>query len=439
MDNNEEFYDTFETYEQLNLSIIMDDPDIIRNFHSEQSHTQEDNEKIEEISKYKTDCYLPINKTTLFSWTTKNLTKKTNKDIKEFSGLEVIQEIILEKEHNRNWVLKFSPDCNYLALAGESPIILMFHIYKKCSERNPDILEMPIQYSGHNQSIINIVWEFDSQSFLSCSADCLVLLWRTGHTIPIKQFIHCNIVTCIGFYPIDSNIFFTGCLDKKVCLWSINEEKIDNTYQVQGLITAGSYSPNGLLLALGMSNGGCIFYEVHHNVLTYLTQIHCKNRTGFKSSGKKVTGIEYQDDQYVLISTNDSRIRLYNLTDFRIIQKYKGGISEQYPIRCTFSHNFIHIIRGSEDGKVFVWNTFKAETKKKWIRRPDEKNNSCEYFKLNKSKGNSDAVFAPSNIIARVQRDYIDGGSEVIISHIIISSVAGRLYVLYNQFKNVPW
>ena len=103
-----------------------------------------------------------------------------------------------------------------------------------------------------------------------------------------------------------------------------------------------------------MSNGGCIIYEVHQIVLIYLTQIDCRNRTGFKSSGKKITGIEFHDDQYLLIGTNDSRIRLYNLNDFRLLQKYKGGICEDLPIRCTFSHNFSHVIRGSEDGNVFI-------------------------------------------------------------------------------------
>ena len=42
-------------------------------------------------------------------------------------------------------------------------------------------------------------------------------------------------------------------------------------------------------------------------------------------------------------------------------------------------------------------------------------------------------------LIAKVQNDYIESGSEIIISHIVITSSGGRLYVLYNQFKNVPW
>jgi WD40 repeat protein len=247
-------------------------------------------------------------------------------------------------------------------------------------------------------------------------------------------------VTCIGFNPIHTGIFFTGSLSKKLCLWTLNEGKIENTYQTQGLITSASYSPNGEILAVGLSNGECIIYEAHNTVLTFLTQIQCKNRKGFKSSGKNVTGIEFQDDQYLLITTNDSRIRLFSLENFTNLQKYKGGKCEQCPLTATFSHNFVHVIRGSEDGKVIIWNTFKTISKKRWNFGGDSaKNSSYEYFEITKCKGQSDAVFAPSEILRRVQEKYLEAGSDIIISHIIVCSAGGKLAVLYNQFKNVPW
>ena len=440
MDSDIEFFDAYETIEQLHISVCLDSPEHISLFHTDTICNRGEEDRSQFLSEFKTDVSMPAKKTTLFSWTTKNLTKKANKDIKEFSGLEVIQEIPLSKEHQRNWVLVFSPDSLSLAFAGESSQILIFPVSKYNTEQSLDLLGPPDCYTGHSQSVISITWDPTSQCFLSCSVDFMVLLWKIGHTVPINQFIHNNIVTCLGFSPSDPDIFYTGSLGKIISLWSVSENKLKNTYQTQGLLTAGTYSPNGLLLALGMSNGECVIYETHNTVLTFLTQIHCKNRKGFKSSGKKVTGIEFQDDQYLLVSTNDSRIRLYNLADFRILQKYKGGTCEQYPIQATFSHNFVHVIRGSEDGKIFIWNTFKAQSKKRWIfTESNEKNGSVEYFCLVKGKSNSNAIFAPGDVVCRVQNDYIGSDSELIISHIIIVAVGGTLYVLYNQFKNIPW
>jgi WD40 repeat protein len=438
METNDEFYDAFETLEELSMNITPNFENTHRVLNT--SPTQENSKELGDLSEYKTDVSLPGRKSTLFSWTTVNLSSQKNKDVKEFSGLEIIQEIVLDDDFKRNWVLKFSPNGKYLALAGESPIIFIFPVSQYNSEKSLNLLEFPQKYAGHSQSVINITWEKSSESFLSFSVDNLVLLWKIGQNIPIKQFLYSNIVTCAGFYPSNSNVFYTGSLDKKICLWTIEEGIIENTYQAQGLITAGSYSPNGNILAIGLSNGECIIYEAHNIVLTFITQIHCKNRKGLKSNGKKVTGIEFHDDQYLLLSTNDSRIRLYSLTDFILLQKYSGGICEQYPIRSTFSHNFVHVIRGSEDGKVYVWNTFKAESKRKWIFRDNTiKNKSFEYFSLSKKKSVSDSIFAPSEVLNRVQKDYMSSGSEVIISHIILCSVSGKLSVLYNQFKNVPW
>ena len=441
METGEEFFDAFETIEQINISLALGTDESIVGFNSDPIRTSDLPSRIEDFSEYKTDVCLPAKKSTLFSWTTQNLAKKNCKDVKEFSGLEIIQEIPLLEDLQRNWVLKFSPDNNYLIVAGESPTILIFSVYcKNNTEKSSNLLGSLEKYTGHNQSIISVSWNLSSESFISCGVDCLVLLWNIGQTVPIKQFILTNIVTCLGFSPIHNSIFYTGSLDKKICLWSVDEETIENTYQAQGLVTAGSYSPNGLLLAVGMSNGQCVFYEVYNCVLTFLTQIYCKNRKGIKSSGKKVTGIEFQDDQYVLICTNDSNIRLFNLADFSVLQKYKGGVCEQFPIKSSFSHNFVHVIRGSEDGKVYVWNTFKSEKKKKWsFGRSGIKNNSYEYFSLTKQKTNSNAIFAPYEILHDVQNSYLNSGSEIIISHIIISCIAGKLFVLYNQFKNVPW
>ncbi|OMJ66234.1 hypothetical protein SteCoe_37000 [Stentor coeruleus] len=440
MASDEEFYDACETFEQLNCTepAVEQTPRI---FFTDTALNQNSHQKIVDFAEYKTDVSLPASKMELFSWTTLNLAKKTNKEVKEFSGLEIIQTINLSSNSKRNWILKFSPDSKYLALAGESSIITLFKVVGHLSEKSPNIFDNPEEYKGHEQSIVSISWNIDSEHFLSCGIDCLVLLWKIGFTIPIRQFLHDNIVTCIGFNPLNSNIFYSGTLGKKIFLWTVNEGILENTYQTQGLITAGSYSNNGSLMAIGLSNGECIIYEVNNAVLTFITQVHCRNRKGLKSGGKKVTGIEFHDDQYLLITTNDSRIRLYSLENFSLLQKYKGGKCNEYPLQTTFSHNSVHIIRGSEDGNTYIWNTFKTNPKRRWssLFTSSTKNNGYEYFTISKDKTLCNSIFGSSDLVKKVQNDYLLTGSEIIISHIILTTSNQKLYVLYNQFKNVPW
>ena len=438
MENNEEFFDAFETIEQLNHSILKEPDEDRVLFFTDRPKQRKLSQSSQDLAEYKTDLVLPSQKTELFSWTTLNLVKKNNKDIKEFSGLEIVQE--LQIRNQKNWVMKFSPDSKYFIMAGESPVIQVFKVSGKVTEKSLGLLGEVEDYNGHEQSVIDVEWDQSSEAFLSCGVDCLVLYWRVGHSIPTKQFVHDHIVTCIGFSPKNSCLFFTGSLSKKLTFWALPEGNVENMYQIKGLITSAKFSPEANILALGLSHGECILYEVHNAVITFLTQLDCKNRKGFKSNGKKVTNISFQDDQYILICTNDSRIRLFSLQTFSLLQKYKGGKCEQYPIGSAFSHNFIHVIRGSEDGSVYIWNTFKTESKSRWkLAFKGIKNSSYEYFNIKKQKSCSNAIFSTSEIVKNVQNELIFDGSEIIISHIILVSCSGKLYVLYNQFKNVPW
>jgi hypothetical protein len=47
-------------------------------------------------------------------------------------------------------------------------------------------------------------------------------------------------------------------------------------------------------------------------------------------------------------------MRLFSLQDYSLKQKYKGLSNEESPIKSTFSHNFMHVISGSDSGDVFI-------------------------------------------------------------------------------------
>jgi len=59
----------------------------------------------------------------------------------------------------------------------------------------------------------------------------------------------------------------------------------------------------------------------------------------------------------MLITSNDSRVRLYHLSDYSLVCQYKGLINNNYQIKATFSENGNYIICGSEDHNVYIWDT----------------------------------------------------------------------------------
>ncbi|CAN0438364.1 unnamed protein product [Discosporangium mesarthrocarpum] len=85
--------------------------------------------------------------------------------------------------------------------------------------------------------------------------------------------------------------------------------------------------------------------------MRYFTQVECRNRRGPLKSGRKVTGLAFKGEE-VLVTTNDSRLRLYNTEDFGMSAKYKGLSNDSLQIKASFSEDGQRIICGSENGKV---------------------------------------------------------------------------------------
>ena len=58
----------------------------------------------------------------------------------------------------------------------------------------------------------------------------------------------------------------------------------------------------------------------------------------------------------LLVTTNDSRIRLYDMDDYSMLCKYKGLTNDELQIRAHFSADGKQIICGSENQHVYVWS-----------------------------------------------------------------------------------
>jgi WD40 repeat protein len=57
----------------------------------------------------------------------------------------------------------------------------------------------------------------------------------------------------------------------------------------------------------------------------------------------------------ILITTNDSRLRLMSLSDYSVIRSFKGLKNSNFQIYGSFSDGGNYIICGSEDQQVFMW------------------------------------------------------------------------------------
>ncbi|OBZ87960.1 putative WD repeat-containing protein C3H5.08c [Choanephora cucurbitarum] len=318
---------------------------------------------------------------------------KQKKGQKEFSRLVLAQTITtsqLETGNRRNsielaadpgpnhpygaiWAMRFSKDGRYLATAGQNCIIHVWKLInpqKQPSEDNIDPISNKIideseviEYTGHTADILELAWS-KNHFLLSSSIDHSVRLWHPTQENCLCVFQHPDLVTSVEFHPKDDRFFVSGCMDGRVRIWSIPEKRVAFWNEVPGnqCITAVTFTLDGKTVIIGTSDGHCFFYETQS--LKYITQISISTsgRNTSSKKGPKITGIETMPgmlpgEEKILVTSNDSKIRLYNIKDKSLMFKYKGSENSMLQTKATFSDDGRYIISGSDNCHTYIWRT----------------------------------------------------------------------------------
>lgn len=200
---------------------------------------------------------------------------------------------------------------------------------------------------------------------LSSSMDKTVRLWHISRSECLCCFKHSDFVTSIQFHPRDDRFFLAGSLDTKLRLWSIPDKSVAFVTAVPDMITAVAFTPDGRYSIAGCLNGMLNIYDTEG--LKVSAQIHVRSARGRNAKGSKITGIDTmavpKDDAQdgtegnikLLVTSNDSRIRLYDFNDRSLEAKFRGNENTCSQIRATFTNDGKYIICGSEDRRAYVW------------------------------------------------------------------------------------
>lgn len=289
------------------------------------------------------------------------------------------------------WAMEFSKDGKYLAAAGTDKIVRVWAVLSSPEDRaqhekqesvdngangegaHSEHLSAPVfqsrpirEYEGHASTILDLSWS-KNNFLLSSSMDKTVRLWHVSRSDCLCTFKHNDFVPSIAFHPKDDRFFLAGSLDSKLRLWSIPDKSVAYAANVPDLITAVAFTPDGKYCIAGCLGGLCMFFETE--ALKYQSQIHVRSTRGQNAKGSKITGLQAYvsatGNVKVLITSNDSRTRLYNFRDKSVELKFKGNENNCSQIRATLSDDARYVVCGSEDRKAYIWSLGPAEGEKR--------------------------------------------------------------------------
>ncbi|EYU23801.1 hypothetical protein MIMGU_mgv1a004333mg [Erythranthe guttata] len=301
--------------------------------------------------------------------------------------------------------MKFSPDGKYLASGGEDGVVCVYRVttvdvtcqagncsygrgqfIEKKKSIHPSSVIIPEKifhieqepmhtFKGHTSDVLDLAWS-TSNHLLSSSMDKTVRLWRAGSDKCLGVFDHSNYVTCVQFNPVDENHFISGSIDGKVRVWGIHKKRVEDWAHARDIVTAVCYQPNGKGFVVGSVSGTCRFYESTGDELHLNAEINMNGRR--KSSGNRITGTQFlkNDSQRVMITSEDSKIRI--LDRLEVVRKYKGPAKSGSQTSASFTSSGNHIVSVGEDSRVYLWNY--DDLSIKTAKQGAKSTRSCENF-----------------------------------------------------------
>lgn len=334
------------------------------------------------------------------------------------------------------WAMSFSRNGKYLASAGQDAVVRVWEVQERGVPAGaggtagsgpsgstvpsaaspappapavagvpPSLLATtPLRsWAGHKADVLDLSWS-GTHFLLSGSMDKTVRLWHASMDDCLRVFKHTDFVTAVCFHPRDDRLFVSGSIDGKLRLWNIPDQRVTSWHDVHDMVTAAGIAPDGRRVAVGTMKGKCRLYALHGSSLEYDAQIDVRNARGAHSRGKKITGVAYAPGHAnrLLVTSNDSRIRLYDNLSLRV--KLKGHGNKSTQIRASFSPDARRVICGSDDGWVYLWDLPLPPSKnsKAADDAPPEKVVAYEAFQAS-ADVTTVAMFAPARCAGAAQ------------------------------------
>lgn len=241
----------------------------------------------------------------------------------------------------------------------------------------PIFKHQPYKTFFHDKTINSLDWS-NNNFLLSSSDDGTVKLWHVDRADCLQTYNFDSIVTCAKFHKLDDRFFVASLWNGKIYLLSILEKEIIYQINLQKQVTCLEFSPKSNMLLVGCDKGYVILlkidggfkieeeYQINKKKnktgprITAISIIDCSlkntNKNSiYRNSKNDESNKPESESMRILISSNDSKVRLYELSGLKM--KFSGLSNRFSSIAASANEDLTYIISGSEDGWTYLWET----------------------------------------------------------------------------------
>ena len=273
------------------------------------------------------------------------------------------------------YVMRWDYSKKYLATAGHNAVV---HVWRRAAPVSGLVFERePVDsFVGHVDDVISLDWSVTGH-LVSASLDHSAIAWATQDSCQeysknkdsesrmIAKMEHPDVVTAAVWHQtsVQHTQVITACVDYALRVWNVDIEnnKAELVRCVQSLFqsTCLSLTPDMSSLVAGTADGQCVFYDAKTLEESKKWPIAGFRGKRSREEKRKVTGMTVREDSpELLLTSNDGRIYLFDLSTGKLCFKLKGFlINRLIRLAASFSQDSSAVICPSEDRYVCFWNT----------------------------------------------------------------------------------
>ncbi|CAL1544990.1 unnamed protein product [Lymnaea stagnalis] len=238
--------------------------------------------------------------------------------------------------------VRFNVDGNYCLTCGSDKSVKLWNPLRNLLLKT---------YIGHGYEVLDAQSSGDNAHICSGGMDKTVVLFDVSTGQAVRKFRdHAGTVNCVSFNE-ECTVILSGSIDCTVRIWDIRSRKhqpIQVMDEAKDSVTTIQVSDHEILT--GSADCRVRRYDLR------------MGRMFSDFVGKAVSSLKFtRDGQCVLVSATDTSIKLLDKDTGEMLNEYTGHKNSNYKIDCCLNHKDTHILSGSEDGLVYIWDLVEAK------------------------------------------------------------------------------